>query len=83
MHLSSIYQESEADMRKGEKMPDPFTFAVIITLLTKNAPSWLDALRGTLLDKGKEVAIEKGKDYAVEKGTGLIRGFLRLDEKEQ
>jgi len=64
-------------------MPDPFTLAAIITLLAKNAPSWLDALRGTLLDKGKEVALEKGKEYAVEKGTGFIRSRLHLDEKEQ
>src|ERR1051326_8889553 len=64
-------------------MPEPFTIAVIIAFLVKNTPSWLDALRGTLLDKGKEVAIEKGKDYAVGKGTGFIRGLLRLDEKEQ
>src|SRR5215471_12218282 len=64
-------------------MPEPVTIALIIAYLAKNAPSWLDALRGTFFDKGKEVAIEKGKDYAVEKGTGLIRGLLRLDEKEQ
>ncbi len=60
-------------------MPEPFTTAVIIAFIAKNAPSWLGALRGTLLDKGKEVAIEKGKDFAVAKGTGFIRGVLRLD----
>jgi hypothetical protein len=64
-------------------MPEPFTIAIIIASLARNAPSWLDALRGTLLDKGKEVAIEKGKDYAVGKGTEFTHGFLRLDEREQ
>jgi len=64
-------------------MPDPFTLAAIITLLAKNAPGWLDGLRGTLLCKGKEAALEKGKEYVVDKGTGFIHSRLRLDEKEQ
>src|SRR5207248_4419430 len=64
-------------------MPDPFTLAAITIYVAKNAPSWLNTLRGTLLDKSKEVAIDKGKEFAVEKGGGLMRGFLRLDEKEQ
>ena len=64
-------------------MPEPIAIAVIIAFLIKNAPSWLDALRGTLLDKGKEIAIKRGKDNAVGKGTGFIRGLLRLDAKEQ
>jgi hypothetical protein len=62
-------------------MPDPFTLAAITIYVAKNAPSWLNVLCGTLLDKSKEVAIDKGKEFAVEKGGGLMRGFLRLDEK--
>jgi energy-coupling factor transporter ATP-binding protein EcfA2 len=56
-------------------MTDPFTLAAITALLIKSAPSWLEALQGTLLDKGKDFAIEKGIDYG--------RKLLRLDEKEQ
>jgi hypothetical protein len=59
----------------GEKMADPISLAVIIALLAKNAPTWLDALRDTLLTKGKEVAIDKGTRFA--------RDRLHLDEKEQ
>jgi hypothetical protein len=64
-------------------MADPISLAVIIALLAKSAPTWLDALRGTLLTKGKEVAIEKGKEFGVEKGTRFMRDRLHLDEKEQ
>jgi hypothetical protein len=57
-------------------MPDPFTLAAIIALLAKNAPAWLDALRGTLLDRGKEVALEKGKEYVFDKGIRFIHSRL-------
>ena len=56
-------------------MTDPFTLVTITALLVQSAPSWLEGLRGTLLDKGKELAIEKGIDYG--------RAIFRLDEKEQ
>src|SRR6266704_3331848 len=64
-------------------MTDPITLTIITTLIAKNAPAWLAALRSTVLDKTKEVAIERGKDFAVEKGGSWLRSFLRLDEKEQ
>ncbi len=56
-------------------MADPISLAVIVALLAKSAPAWLDALRGTLLTKGKEVVVEKG--------TRFVHNRLHLDEKEQ
>src|SRR5437764_14338800 len=66
-------------------MVDPFSISLTVetSYIAPNAPSWLDALRGTVLDKGKEVSIDKGKDFVVEKGTKYGRNFFHLDEKEQ
>ena len=57
------------------KMTDPFTFAAITALITTCAPSWMNSLRGALLDKGRDVVIEKG--------IGFGHNLLHLDEKEQ
>jgi hypothetical protein len=44
----------------------------------------LEVLRGTLLDKGKEVVLDKGKEILTERGTKFVRNrMLHLDEKEQ
>ena len=64
-------------------MVEPISLAIATTYIAHNAPAWLDTIRGTLLDKGKEVALEKGKDFAVERGTKYARNFFHLDEKEQ
>ena len=60
-------------MAKG--MVEPISLGIVITYLTKSAPSWLDALRGTLFDKGKEQAVDKSISYG--------RSLLHFDEKEQ
>src|SRR5260370_4752615 len=60
-------------MVKG--MVEPISLGIIIIYLAKSAPSWLDALRSTLFDKGKE--------YAVDKSIGYGRSLLHLDEREQ
>ncbi len=59
-------------------MADPISVALTV-FVASNAPSWLASLRGTLLDKGRELAINKGK----ERGGQLVRNLLHLDEKEQ
>src|SRR5258706_5544093 len=59
------------------------TISTISALIIHNAPSWLVALRDTLLDKSREVAIDKSKEFVVAKGSGLIRHIFQLDEKEQ
>ena len=38
---------------------DPISITAITALITAATPHMLEALRGTLLDKGKEVAIDK------------------------
>ncbi len=62
---------------------DPASITAITALITTATPHMLDALRGTVLNKGKEVAIDKGKDFLVERGSKLVRDRLHLDEKEQ
>src|SRR5438876_6455121 len=64
-------------------MADPITLAALTALLVKNAPSWLSSLRGTMLEKGREVAFEKGKEVAVSRGERFVRGVFHLDEREQ
>ncbi len=74
---------ADSSEESGDMMIEPISLAIVTTYIAHNAPSWLDTIRGTLLDKGKEVALEKGKDFAVEKGTKYVRDFFHLDEKEQ
>jgi len=57
--------------------------ATLIALVAHNAPTWLAALEGVVLDKSREVTIDKSTDLVVTKGGGLIRHILRLNEKEQ
>src|SRR6266567_5759754 len=57
--------------------------ATLIALVAHNAPTWLAALEGVVLDKSREVTIDKSTDLVVTKGGGLVRHILRLDEKEQ
>ncbi len=62
---------------------DPLSITAITALITAATPHMLEALRGTVLDKGKEVAIDKGKDFLVERGSKFVRDRLHLDDKEQ
>ena len=64
-------------------MSDQLTLTFIIGYLANSAPSWLDALRVTLFNKGKELALEEGKDLIVGRGTSLVQDLFHLDEKEQ
>ena len=59
------------------------TLATLITLVAHNAPAWLAALEGVVLDKSREVALDKSSGLVVTKGGGLVRRTLHLDEKEQ
>ena len=60
-----------------KEMSDPFTLTSLAILVATNAPSWLNALRSTLLDKGKEITIDKGKEIAIEKGvTTFVISFI-------
>jgi hypothetical protein len=54
---------------------EPIFIAVVVDYLVKNAPSWLDSIVGTILDKGKDIVLEKSVGYG--------RSILHLDEKEQ
>lgn len=63
-------------------MSDPFSLAIITALVAQSAPSWLEALYGTLLDVGKGFAADKGKEL-LKTGGANLRGVLHLDEKEQ
>ena len=56
-------------------MPDPISLAIVFASIGRHAPSWLDAVRSVLLDKGKDTAIEKVSGYR--------RRLFRLDEKQQ
>ena len=60
-------------MVKG--MVEPLSLGIVITYLAKSAPFWLDTLRSTLFDKGREFAVDKSISYG--------RSLLLLDEKEQ
>ncbi len=64
-------------------MADPITLVALTAFIIKNAPSWYTSLRGTLLDKSREVAIDKGKELAVTRGGRLVQRVFQLDEKEQ
>jgi NACHT domain len=55
----------------------------LTALIIKNAPSWYTSLRGTLLDKSREVAIDKGKEVVVTRSGRLMQRVFHLDEKEQ
>jgi hypothetical protein len=45
----------------GKEMVEPISLATAISLLAKSAPTWLNTLYDTFLDKGKEFAFEQGK----------------------
>src|SRR5450432_2884780 len=64
-------------------MADPITLVALTAFIVKHAPSWYTSLRGTILDKSREVAIDKGKDVAVTRGGRLMQRVFHLDEKEQ
>ena len=63
---------------------DPISITAITALITTATPHMLVALRGTLLDKGKEAAIDKSKEFLVRRGSKLVRDrVLHLDDNEQ
>ena len=64
-------------------MADPITLIALTAFIVKHAPSWYTSLRGTLLDKSREVAIDKGKELAVARGGRFVQRVFHLDEKEQ
>jgi hypothetical protein len=64
-------------------MTDPITLVALTAFIVKQAPCWYTSLRGTILDKGREVAIDKGKEVVVTKGGRLMQRVFHLDEKEQ
>ena len=64
-------------------MADPITLMALGTLMATHAPAILSSLRGTLIDKGRDVAIDKGKEFAVAHGERFVRRTFQLDEKEQ
>ena len=65
-------------------IPDPLSVATITSLVVASTPHMLEVLRGTLLDKGKEVVLDKGKEFLTDRGSKLVRDrVLHLDEKEQ
>lgn len=64
-------------------MIELISLTALSALVIKNAPSWLAALRGTVLEQGREVAIDKSKSFVLAQGGRGIRQLFQLDEKEQ
>jgi hypothetical protein len=64
-------------------MADPITLIALAAFITKNAPSWLTSLHGTILDKGQALLVDKGESFALTKSRSVVRRIFHLDEKEQ
>lgn len=59
------------------------TLTDLLVLVAHSAPTWLAALEGVVIDKGRQVALDKSSEQVVTKGGRLVRRIFHLDEKEQ